>query len=101
MSIAHIEALRSKLVASHWVVVDERDVDEYNVGVYWSIARPNGDSPLTLAFGGDPDLPEIKLEDCMGCHVVEHPEVDLAFVRIKRTWPTELDQFMRALNQLG
>ncbi|MEM7778566.1 MAG: hypothetical protein AAF732_23560 [Pseudomonadota bacterium] len=71
------------------------------LALYWSIARSNGDSPLTLAFGGDPDLPEIDLEDRCGCHVVEHQEVRLYFARIKRTWPTELDQFMRALNQLG
>ena len=103
MSIAHIEAIRAALERTHWIIVGERLVDEYDATAYWEIARPDGTSLLTIQFDGGWDadgLTKYTFEECPGCEIVGHSEVSCYFARINRSWPSELNQFIKQLNQL-
>lgn len=104
MSIAHIEALRLALAKNHWVINQERLVDERHATAYWDISRPDGASPLTIRFDGGYDadgLIKYTFEECPGCDVVDHAEVGCYFSRINRSWSSELRRFVEQLNQLG
>lgn len=104
MSCAHIKALRTALENNHWVIEEERLVDEYRTTAYWEIARPDGTNRLTLSFNGGYDLDGIHkmtFEESYACEVVGHPDAGLYFARIHRSWRSELNQFIRDLNRLG
>lgn len=104
MSTAHIEAIRSALEHNHWVVLEERLVDEYSTTAFWRIARPDGAHPLTLRFEGGYDaegLTKRTFVESIGCSVVEHPQVGVYFARVNRSWRTEFRDFIGALNGLS
>ena len=104
MGAAHVKAVRTMLESNHWVILKERFVDEYSTSAYWDIARPDGTGKLTLRFDGGYDIDGVHkrtFDESIGCSVVEHPELDLYFARINRSWPSELSNFFRELNQLS
>lgn len=77
MSLSHLEELRTQLERRHWRIVSENRILTSESPLSWTIARPNGDSPLTLEFnpssyGRYGDYEHESIDESIACTVVGH-----------------------------
>ena len=100
MSIEHLRMLRKALEDSHWVVLEEFPGNNYEMSGIWKVGRPNGDSPISLAFEGLDDLDTLPIEKAYACHMVGNNEIALYFGKVGKSFPTELPVFIEALSRV-
>jgi hypothetical protein len=109
MSVAHLALLRAELERRHWQIVAENKAttDEDPAPLSWTIARANGDSPLTLEFtqgytGRYLDIPLESIDDSIACRVVDHPEIPgLYFGKFHGQFQIDVVKFADAINAIG
>lgn len=100
MSIVHLEQLRNTLEKNHWKVCGELPGNDYEISALWKISRPDGSARLTIAFQGLDDMDTLPVEKSYGCWVLEKPTISAYFSRKNRSWPSELERFVRDLNAI-
>jgi len=107
MTVSHLAKLRAELERRHWVIVSENQHLDGGK-LHWNIARPNGDSPLTLEFSpglGGPvhDRTLESIEDAIACDVVGHSEIESLYFAGKfgGKFQSDVVSFADAVNRLG
>lgn len=80
MSHAHLAELRVQLERRQWKIVSENKTLSEDSNLNWIIARPNGDSELTLEFspgsyGLYGQYEHDSIDESIACCVVGHNEI--------------------------
>lgn len=101
MGDIHLKQLRNLLEKCHWRFVAEKPGDGYRISGVWEIVRPDGSNPLSLHFNGLDDLRTLPMEQSYACFIKEHPEIDLYFGKISRSWKDNLSEFADKLKALN
>ena len=90
MSEAHLTDLRKVL---------EQNGNEYDISDVWVVERPDGTGIFHLEFEGLDDLNVLPISWAYGCRVQENNEICAYFARSGRSWHSELENFIKALNE--
>jgi hypothetical protein len=102
MSKSHIEKLEKELRLSKWVIVLEDNTENF----IWKISRPNGDSLMTIDFSvyGNNFFGELEgnetLHNAIGCHIKNHPEINLYFGKYSGQFQKDVVEFVNQLNSI-
>ena len=107
MSRSHLVELRTQLERRHWKVLTENQTLTHNSPLSWTIARPNGDTPLTLEFhpgsyGAHGDWQHESIDESIACQVVEYPEIShLYFGKFRGQFQKDVVAFADAIDTIA
>ena len=97
MSETHLTDIRNVLEQNRWIVAEEQDGNDYDISGTWMICRPDGSQKFHLEFEGLDELGVLPINKAYACCVRENKEICAYFAKPSRSWPDELDSFIREL----
>lgn len=101
MGKRHLADLRQALEKHHWVVKKECEGNGYDISSVWIITRPDGTCLSHVEFEGLDDMEVLPVEKSYACRLREDHSISAYFSRIGRSWPSELEKFICALDDWG
>ena len=102
MSKAHLELLKSQLLAAKWKILSEMDLDILTDR--WIICRPNGENQLQANFtiGGNgkfgAQIGNETISNALGCSIDNYPHISIYFGKYSKQFQIDIKQFISELS---